>query len=151
MGYSIKQTPVSEWRHDMETIQLRYQSAEIKGHMPPIDTDWDVIQRIEDSGMLVAVGAVDDDTGTMLGYAIYFVFEHAHHRGVLFGACDIIAVSPAHRDKGIATRLIEAAEPLLRGYGARYMTHGFRHVYKTPPLFEKLGFTAEETTYIKEL
>ena len=135
----------------MEAIQMGYQSDEIKGHMPPIATVWSALKKIEQDGMLVTLGAVDD-TGALLGYAIYLLFDHMHHRGVMFGACDILAVDKECRGVGIAKALVERAEIVLRELGVNYMTHGFRHVYKDKtPLFEKLGFKAEETTYIKEL
>jgi GNAT superfamily N-acetyltransferase len=140
---------ISGWRDEMQALQQGYQRDEIKGHMPPINTDWDMMQKIEDSDMGLAIAATVGKQ--LLGFAIYLVFNHAHHKGVKFGSCDIIAVDPEYRGRGIAQAIIKHAEVVLRDHGVLYMTHGFRLVYNCKPLFAGLGFKAEEIMYIKQI
>ncbi len=117
--------------------------------LPPYDFDWSIYTGAQAAGKLLVVTARED--GALLGFAMYFVMEHPHHKGFLVAECDGIQVDMHHRGKGIGSLLLSYCEDCLRGLEVKRMSNRFRHVYDTTPLFEKHGFKPAETTFIKDL
>ena len=118
--------------------------------VPSIDMDWVTYLRLEEHGKLAVFTARDDDD-IIQGFAMYVVMLNPHYRTKFFAECDIIAVCPECRGKGVARTLIEIAEGVFRRMGVDRMVHKFRTVYDTEPLFPKLGFVEAERTYMKVL
>jgi GNAT superfamily N-acetyltransferase len=137
-------------QHQMDNLLCGYwNETEAHKGVPDLEMDWDVYQEREDVGGLIII-TVRKDT-SLVGFNMYNVFKHPHHKGVLTAACDILAVALHHRRQGIGRLLINAAEPLLRGVGVQLMTHNFRTCYEDDPLFVSLGFEMIEATYMKRL
>jgi hypothetical protein len=47
--------------------------------------------------------------------------------------------------------LYQHTEPLLIERDVKRIINGYRHVYNAKPMFEGLGFKAEETVYVKRI
>jgi GNAT superfamily N-acetyltransferase len=90
-------------------------------------------------------------TGTLVGWVLYLVTDHPHHKGFRVAECDTLAVSHHERGQGIGRGLVEHAEPALKAMGATRIIHRHRLVYGDNSLFPKLGFRPEEVAYFKDI
>lgn len=132
-----------------------YHRTPAKDGIPPYDFDWRLYERAEASRRLILVTARqredDGGPGKLLGFALYLIYEHPHHRGFRLGDCDTLAVAPEARGRGIGRGLIEYAIPLLKDKRVRRVIHRHRLVYGEDSLFPKLGFRPEEVAYFKDI
>jgi GNAT superfamily N-acetyltransferase len=142
--------PLDDCYQAMDALLQDYFARTIASEgLPPLRMDWLAFQRLENAGALVLVTARDADE--LVGFVMYLVVPHLHHIGVTVAACDILAVDVDARGRGIARKMVEAAEPILKERGAAIVTHQFRVCYDVKPLFPKLGFQLIEQGYMKEL
>lgn len=114
---------------------------------PPIDMDWDHYIEQEQLQQCVPITAREDEE--LVGFAMYMVIMHPHHKTVRYALCDSLIVKPAYRNVGIGAKLVTAAEPLLKMYYVKWIVHAFRTAYDVEPLFPRLGFTLVEQSYVK--
>lgn len=128
-----------------------YEKTVAKEHVPPIDRDWEQSIDLEAQDKLILITARDALDGRICGYVTYYIGPHPAYKTVVFATCGTLAVKLDQRGKGIATQLLKAAEPLVKQYHAKYISHGFRTVYKTEPIFPKLGYRLAELQFVKEL
>jgi GNAT superfamily N-acetyltransferase len=128
-----------------------YEKTEAKEGVPPTDMDWEQATDLESQDKFILITARDALTGIIVGYVTYYVGTSPAYKTVVYATCGTLAVKVDQRGKGIATQLMAAAEPLLKMYHVKYISHGFRTVYKTEPLFPKLGYRLAELQFIKEL
>ena len=87
----------------------------------------------------------------LVGFLLYIIANSPHHKGLTFAECDSIVTSRHVRGQGVGSGLVDYALPVLIALGVDRVIHRYRRVYDTTPLFEKLGFKAEETVYTKRL
>ena len=114
--------------------------------------DIDVYGRAADAGLLRIYMAMHGKTA--VGYAVFAVSEHNHHKGQRLAHNDVIYVNPEHRRKGSAVgyELIKFAERSLASEGVDriHFASSSRH-----PEFERLlkwfGYAPIETLYGKRL
>ncbi len=136
---------------DMEALLDDYYECTVaKDGLPPYDFDWNVYRTMDAIGSMLLATARDDD-GTLLGFALYLVIDHPHHRGMRIAECDSLSVSAQARGKGVGRTLYFFCEDQLRQRGVSRVLHRYRVVYNTEPLFPKLGFKLDEQMYSKEL
>ena len=115
----------------------------------PLDFDWDVFLKMDADRLLhLTVGR---DEGMMVAAALYMIMMDPKHRKRRLASCDTFAVARAYRNSGIGKQLYTAAEKALRTLGVNEIRNGYREVYHTKPLFEKLGFRLIERTYSKKV
>jgi GNAT superfamily N-acetyltransferase len=137
--------------HELDDLLEDYFARTVaKEGLPPLRMNWLAYIELNNRGDLILFTARDhwDD---LLGFVMYHIHPHLHHMGVIGAACDILAVNVDQRNNGIATELIERAEPVLRNRGVQYVTHQFRTCYDVKPLFPKLGYKLIEQGYMKEI
>jgi len=149
---AIEEIRIEDYFGAMDYIVHHYYAVgghKVAGLQPPIDIAWDKLQRLEEEGHTLTVGAIDDVS--LIGFVLYLIINHLHHQTVKIALCDILAVSPNHRGRGIGRALMKHAEPLLCNEGVKQVAHGFRTCYDEEPLFPKLGYRLIEQTYAKEL
>lgn len=132
-----------------ELVRDYYATTVASEDVPPIDFNWPVYCALQETGMLVLVTA--RSSGKLVGFVIYHIFPHLHHRSKINAACDTLAVNTRYRSLGIGRALMEHAEPILKKLEVNYVTHQFRTCYKSKPLFPKLGYKLIEQGYLKEL
>ena len=146
----IKRERLNECMSEVEPLLLDYFArTEAQQGQPKLDMDWLAFYKIEAEGKLVILTARKGDE--LIGFAIYVLFPHLHHSRSLWAMCDILAVNPDHRNQGVATEIVKHAEKRFRVMGVDQLVHGFRTIYDTTPLFEKLGFECIERWYRKAL
>jgi GNAT superfamily N-acetyltransferase len=132
-----------------ELVHDYYASTVAAEDMPPLDFNWSVYCALEHAGMLKLYTARNKDD--LVGFVLYHVYPHLHHRTYMTAACDTLAVKPEQRGKGIGRALMEYAEPQLKKCDVKSITHQFRTCYTAKPLFPKLGYKLIEYGYLKEL
>src|SRR4051812_22710595 len=66
---------------------------------PPIDFNWPIYCALQESEGLVLYTA--RDRSKLVGFVMYHVMPHLHHRSKLNAACDTLAVDRLCRGKGI--------------------------------------------------
>lgn len=134
----------------MSAILLDYFKQTVaKEGIPPLDMDWDFYIESAKQDKFVLITARENEE--LVGFVTYYVNNHPHHKTVMFACCDILAVKLGHRGKGIGTKLVTAAEPLLKMFYVKRVVHASRTVYDVEPLFPKLGFTLVEHNYMKAI
>jgi len=146
----INREPLRNALNEVEALLLDYFArTNAQEGQPQLDMDWHAFLRIEENGKLMLMTAREDVE--LRGFAVYVFYPHLHHAHSIWAMCDILAVDPDHRGKGIATAIVQAAMTRFKVMGIDQIVHGFRTVYDTTPLFEKLGFTCIEHIYRKAL
>lgn len=121
-----------------------------KDGLPKLDMNWPAYIMLNNDRHLLLFTARDAGS-SLLGFVMYHIVPHLHHIGIVNAACDIMAVGVDYRGRGIAHRMMEHAEPVLRTAGVHFITHQFRTCYDTEPLFPSLGYRLIEKGYLKEL
>lgn len=95
---------------------------------------------------------ITDNEGGMLGFVIYPMYFSSN----LLVACELFwYVEPDKRGNGIAQRMLNYFEEVARQRQARAVTmialdHG-DHGPRTAQLYERLGYSLKEQSYIKRL
>ena len=115
----------------------------------PLDIDWNVYLKMDADKLLHLMVARDD--GRMVGVALYMVMMDPKHRKRRVAHCDTFAVARDYRGKGVGKQLYIAVESSLFPLEVDEIRNGYREVYHTKPLFEKLGFKLIERTYAKKV
>jgi GNAT superfamily N-acetyltransferase len=125
-----------------------FRRSEAAEDIPPLNMNWRAYMQLNDQYALRLFTARTD---RLLGFVMYHVHEHLHHIGSINASCDILSVHLDARRKGVAQKLMEFAEPVLRASAVTHITHQFRTCYTAKPLFPKLGYKLIEYGYMKEL
>jgi GNAT superfamily N-acetyltransferase len=134
---------------EFDALMHRYYSTTIAHQdVPPLSFDWRLYRGFEDSGCLALYTARDTQLD---GFAMYVIAQHPKYPSMLLASADTLAVRPEARGQGLGRRLVEYAADELRALGCTHMTHNYRMIYDTVPLFEKLGFKLYEKVYMKDL
>lgn len=121
--------------------------------IPPYEFNWDVYANLARNHALMVITAREaewPDT-LLLGFGLYILLDHPHHKDLLVAECDSLSVRPEARGRGIARGIVREAEDALRAIGVDKLIHRHRHCYGADPLFPKLGFEAAETVWQKDL
>lgn len=132
-----------------ELVRDYYASTVASEDLPELDFNWSTYCTMQDEGMLQLYTARIKEE--LVGFVMYLIYPHLHHRTHIVATCDTLAVRPKHRGKGIGRALMEYAEPLLKRHEVKSIIHQFRTCYTARPLFPKLGYKLIEYGYLKEL
>lgn len=128
-----------------------YVETEADQGVPPLEMDWELYSGLEDNNKAIFITARDEYDGRILGFVSYYINTHPHHKTTVFATCGTLAVKLSERSKGIAHKLLDAAEPLLKMYGVKMISHGYRTVYNKQPIFSKHGYKLVEYQFMKEI
>jgi GNAT superfamily N-acetyltransferase len=99
---------------------------------------------------MILITARDDDN-KLVAFVTYYITTNPNHKTIVMASCGTLATRLDQRGKGIASKLLRSAEPILRMYDVKQITHGYRSVYDVEPIFTKHGYKAVEVQYMKEL
>lgn len=129
-----------------------FASTKAGENMPPLEFKWNLYETQDKHGSLLFITARGEEKKELCGFVLYHILPHLHHRTVL-ALCDILAVHPDYRGKGVGSELVSYGEQFARAQGVTQIVHGFRLDYTQDiaPLFPKLGYTPKETWYVKDL
>ena len=135
---------------DVDRLLLDYfERTNAQDGQPKLLMDWASMIKLESMGKVALFTARIENK--LVGFALYVMYPHLHHGGNIWAMCDILAVDPDQRGKGVATNIVEHAERRFKQMGITQMMHSYRTIYGVTPLFEKLGFTCIEHLYRKAL
>lgn len=101
---------------------------------------------LERGNALIAMGAHDENTGKLIGYATAIVVPNLHS-GVLFAQSDLLYVAPAHRGRFVGLRLMRAIEKAAKARGARWMLFNAKPGTELEGICERAGYEREEIVY----
>lgn len=130
-------------------LHEHYRRTATKIDIPPLDYNWELYSTIADSGMFVCFSAREN--GVMLGFAMYFIAKHPHHKNDTWATCDGLCVAVDARGRGIGRKLLEFAETELGKRGAVRLVQFHRAWHQGLSLYEKQGFTPTERAFYKDL
>jgi GNAT superfamily N-acetyltransferase len=145
----LSQERVEAYWETLDKLVKEHVVPEHKDDGPPIDMDWPMYMRVQASRALILVCARKG--GHIVGFAMYYVMPHPHHKTLLCGHCDSLVTRVEDRGKGIGTKLIKFGEHVLRSRGVQYVLHNQKVPDGIEPLCAKLGYKLEEQSYRKAL
>lgn len=149
-GLQIETAAVWFERLQMDALLKDYFARTVASEgIPPLDMDWERYAELQHHNKLILVTAREDMK--LVGFVMYFIIDHLHHKGLRMGICDILAVHVDHRGKRIGRLLVQAGIELLKARDVKAVIHNSRTVYDVDPLFPKLGFELVEHSYMKRL
>lgn len=103
----------------------------------------------ERAGSLIMV--IARDRGVIIGYFVSFIAPALHYASCLTCSPDIFYVIPERRRDRTASSMFEFVESELRRRGVRAWMVGSKFAHDVTKLFEQLGFSPFEVTYVKWL
>ncbi len=130
-----------------ELVPLMAEHHGERGDLAPLDIDFRRYEVLDAQGCLRCYTARVD--GELIGYASFVVGTDTHHRSLLRAFHDALFVRPEHRPGGVALRLIRFTEDALAHDGVAEIAQKARG--PVGALLERLGYAAQETTYLKTL
>lgn len=103
----------------------------------------------QNAGHFVLVTAKDE--GVLIGYIVFFVDTHTRFQTTLYAKEDLYYVRPTYRRQGIAKKLFEEAEILLKEYNVDFMLATTKTYLDRSGLLEGAGFECYEKVFGKKI
>jgi GNAT superfamily N-acetyltransferase len=122
---------------------------EVTDHEWPVDVDWPMFFKLEDTGIVRLMTARDGER--VVGYVLFILAPALHYRSKLLAHDDAFYLHPEYRKGGAGFALFRAAEDMLReDHVDRIICH---EKLKVPleAFFTRLGFHAAERNWFKDL
>ena len=132
---------------EMEPL-LRQHWREMRERIP-LEIDQERYLAMDAAGLLQITTARAE--GQLVGYNVFVVMSHLHHRGTLHAVQDVYYLLPQYRRGWTGIHLLRAAEKALRDRGVvqAYTTCKLHHNHT--PILLRLGWQLEELTFGKAL
>jgi GNAT superfamily N-acetyltransferase len=116
----------------------------------PLAPDRERYNTAEDNGMLRCYTA--RIAGKLIGYAVFFVSQHAHYGTSKQAVQDVVFISAEHRRGRLGLEMLRYAENALKDEGVDVAHH---HVKVKHPalgkLLEHMGYAVTEHVYTKRI
>ena len=109
---------------------------------------WDEALRYADNGMLFALAARNEEK-ELVGYVIFVVYKPWHYEQLTFAHDDAFFLKKEYRGNGEGTKMIMAAEQLMKSKGATHCIFHQKTIVNNGKVFEKLGYHQEEILWRK--
>lgn len=138
--YEAKELVQDHWEESV--------SDALKERMP-LDPDWEALKKLEDSGMLQVVTAVDATQPGIVGYSIIVFGMHLHSRNVIVATVDCVHMDRAVREQSGAT-LLRFTFEAARERGAHLVVWQCCNPYLGSALLD-LGYKPLQTSYVMEV
>lgn len=118
-----------------------------------LDPAWEIFDRMDELGLVVAVTARRVDNDELVGYIIYLIQPMMHYKNLRLGQEDAHYLKPEYRKGWTAVRMFRIAEGILRSLGVHLtVVHTkMREGLDRGPVFKRLGYQPHETLYLKRL
>lgn len=113
----------------------------------PLDPDWEKYASLEEIGKLKIFTARDSDK--LVGYFIFFVDYHLHHKDFLYATHDIFFVLPEYRQSTIAIKLLMFSEKYLYEDGVQFISINTTIKKPFDSILEKFDYDFIERVYLK--
>lgn len=120
----------------------------------PLDPDFDLYQKIYDSGTLRAF-TVRTEEGTLIGYALFFVKVNLHYKSSNQAVQDILFIHPEHR--GMGRKFIAWCDEQLQAEGVQAVYHHMKAAHSFGPMLETIGkkegnpYEIQDLIYVRRL
>jgi GNAT superfamily N-acetyltransferase len=118
----------------------------------PLEPDYEMYKKIYDAGMLVIYAVRKFETGTLIGYALYFVRPHMHYSKHRWAVSDIFWLDPKYRNVGLGMFLFAFIERDMKEHGVAVMHTTLKTAHPEASfVLENLGHQKIELGYSKRL
>jgi hypothetical protein len=111
--------------------------------------------QLEATNRLVGIGCKNDDTNEMLGYLIFAIYAHPHHKGTLFAQTDCFIIDKQFRKKStlrVILEMFELGEKILKEeYGVKYIQLVSNTANDLSRLAHRMGYICSDVTFLKEV
>lgn len=139
----------SDWFMEAQPLFAAHYRESVRDPMA-LAPDFGVAIKLELAGVVRAFTVRDE--GALVGYAIFLVTPHLHHKRDVVALCDVIYVKPSHRAPRVALRLLRTAEAQLTEEGvSRMQMREPAHDRSIGRLAESVGYELSERVYEKSL
>ena len=113
----------------------------------PIDIDVETFNLCESNGALKTY--VARDNGNLVGYAVFFIYNHPHHKASIQAKQDVVYISTHKRGLGIS--FIKFCDSKLKEAGIDFVIHSVNDDNDWSPVLLRQGYDKFETSYIRSL
>lgn len=114
----------------------------------PLDPDYDQYVQLEEIGF-TRFFVARDNSGAMVGYALYFIRPHIHYKSSLQSVQDIIFIKKENRGKGGS--FIMWIDEKLRAEGVQVTYHHIKKAHNWGAMLERIGYTLQDLIYCRRL
>jgi GNAT superfamily N-acetyltransferase len=114
----------------------------------PLEPDFDLYKRIEDTGGLRAFTA-RDEAGAVVGYAVFFLKTNPHYKSSLQAVQDVIFIDKERR--GFGRHFIAWCDEQLKADGAEAVYHHVKSAHNWGSVLEKMGYQLVDLIYARRL
>jgi len=116
-----------------------------------LDPNVEAYRNLQAQGVLVGLGAFDDD-GVMIGYSVsLLVQQHLHYAGLSYMQNDVIFVTASKRNGSVGMRLIQATEAAARERGAKLMMWHAKQGTALDAVLPRIGYSVQDILYSREV
>lgn len=85
----------------------------------------------------------------LVGYNVFTVFDHPHHKGTVFALNDMLYIDPEYRHLGYAQGFVMYSEDKLSEEGVSVVTYSMKKDYPFTDLMTSLGYEHTENIFSK--
>ena len=150
LKYLIRAISVVEFKELSEDLlEEHYQELTLNKNVVKLDVNWEKYQKLEDLGMLMALGAWEK--GEFIGYSIFFIQTHMHYKGLKTALNDVLYLRKDKRQGMAGIRLIKESERQLAKNGLIKVLWHVKFNTALGPLLKRFGYANEEFTMAKIL
>ena len=114
----------------------------------PLEPDWDMYLKIDQSGALRNFTARDDQ-GKLIGYAVFFVRSNINYKSSIQASQDVIFIDPTVR--GFGAKFILWCDKQLKDEGIDAVYHHVKEAHNFGPMLERLGYKLVDLIFTKRL
>jgi hypothetical protein len=115
----------------------------------PMDLDFNMYRTYHEIGYLKVTTA--RAAGRLVGYCMSLVCTHLHYKSTRFGLGDLYYLAPQYRSGAAGLQMFIEHEKHLRPFRPKKLTTITKLHHNRLPMFEKLGWKAQEITLTKVL
>lgn len=128
-------------------LYAQYEEVEMYQDKIPLDPDYEKLQEMSDLDILRTYIMRAD--GKIVGYSVFFLYGHQHHKAHRFAANDVVYIDPEHRH-GLATvEFFNFCERKLIKAGTSVVMYHMKEHKPFHNLMTQLEFDHAEHLYTK--
>lgn len=130
-------------------LEKHWREIALEQNTVKLDPDWASYDLLDASGVLCLVTARHH--GELVGYVVYLIVNSLHYKNLRVADCDLFWLDPTFRKGMAGVNLFRAAEVILTGENVNRVTNKVKLYHDVGRVFERMGYTPIERTYMKTL
>jgi len=134
----------------MDLIIDHWQDVALNKDEVPLDPNWETYRMLFSQGFGHIMTA-RTEAGELVGYSVCTMMPHLRYKEVKWAEGDIFFLHPDHRKGSAGTRLLQAAEKMMKDLGATKLYQKVKLHRDVGKVFERIGYHAIERVYVKDL